>query len=197
MIAFIPHWLQQADTDLFLLLNGWNGAGADVVFKWLTYKYSWIPFYIWIIVLLNESFGKRTWILIVAAVLLITCTDQLSTALKNQTKRLRPCHEPTLAGQVHTVDKACGGRYGFVSSHAANTLALSVFLWMLLPRRRKILLPVLLAYVVLNGYSRIYLGAHYPLDVTGGWLLGFLCAILLVSIIRKRVLSTSKHEPGA
>lgn len=192
MSGFFPAWLQQFDTEIFLYINGWNCNACDVLFKWLTYKYSWIPFYLWLIIELVRSFGKKAWITILAALVLVTATDQLSTAMKNSTMRLRPCHEPALAGKVHTVDGACGGRYGFVSSHAANTIALSLLLWMLLPSRRKILGPCFIVYVLFNGYSRIYLGAHYPLDVIGGWTLGLLCAYAISRFaIRIQPLKTS------
>ena len=176
MSAFLPDWLEQLDTDLFLHINGWNSEAGDVLFKWLSYKYSWIPFYLWLIIELVRAYGKKAWMTILVALVLVTATDQISTAMKNNSMRLRPCHEPALVGKVHTVDGACGGRYGFVSSHAANTIALSLVLWVLLPARRKILGPCFVLYVLFNGYSRVYLGAHYPLDIVGGWSLGVLCA---------------------
>ena len=63
----------------------------------------------------------------------------------------------------------CGGQFGFMSSHAANTMALTVFLSLALPPRFRLFKWVLLIWTVISGYSRVYLAAHYPGDVLAGW----------------------------
>jgi undecaprenyl-diphosphatase len=72
---------------------------------------------------------------------------------------------------IHLV-KDCGGKFGFVSSHATNSFALVVFLSLLLKIFYKWLPPVLLFWGILIAYSRVYLGVHYPGDVLGGAVLG-------------------------
>ena len=125
-------------------------------------------------------------------------TDQLSTLLKNTTLRFRPCHEPALQDLIHLVNNACGGKYGFVSSHAANTMELAVFIGLVLPSKYKNLRIALLVFVLINGYSRMYLGAHYPLDILCGWILGFIIALLFSSLMKIIVNSKdplkSEHE---
>lgn len=81
-----------------------------------------------------------------------------------------------------------GGRFGFISSHAANTFAISVFLSLLI--KRKSLTFMLLFWAVLNSYSRIYLGVHYPGDILFGTIEG--CFIgyliyLLYKFIQKKI----------
>lgn len=178
----LPDWLNTLDTSVFLEVNGFHGAAGDFLFKWLTFKYSWIPFYGWLLFLLIRQQEKRTVLTVLATVILVTASDQISTGMKESTRRLRPCHEPALKGQVHMVEGKCGGQYGFVSSHAANTMALAIFLGTLLARQRKALAVVFFLYVALNGYSRVYLGAHYPIDVAGGWLLGGLLATVMIRL---------------
>ena len=86
--------------------------------------------------------------------------------------RPRPCHAPDLLGLVHLPTGRCGGAYGFVSSHAANFFGLAVYLGLLL--REGWLFGLLLIAAVLVGYSRIYMGVHYPGDILAGGLLGAL-----------------------
>jgi len=94
--------------------------------------------------------------------------------------RLRPCWDPQISDVCRAVvDK--GGLYGFVSGHAANTTAIVVFF--LLSYKKKglnnFINYLLIAWVVLVSYSRIYLGKHYPLDVICGIFLGLVIAYFL------------------
>lgn len=101
---------------------------------------------------------------------MILVSDQLSVAVKNLVSRPRPCHNSTLSADVHLVNNKCGGLYGFYSSHASNTAALSMFLGLLL--RNGLLTTTLGIWTFLVGYSRIYLGNHYPADILAGWIGG-------------------------
>lgn len=93
--------------------------------------------------------------------------------------RLRPCHNPELANLVHTINGACGGQYGFVSSHAANTFALAVFVVLVLKKHFKWMFCFMLVWATIVSYSRIYVGVHYPGDVLGGALLGSTIGFLI------------------
>ena len=66
----------------------------------------------------------------------------------------------------------CGGKYGFVSSHASNSFMVAVF--SLLMIRRKWFSYSMVIWALIVGYSRIYLGVHYPGDVICGSLLGII-----------------------
>ncbi len=111
----------------------------------------------------------RHYVLFLAA--LIALSDQSSVHLfKNVFERLRPCHNPDLEGMVHLVRGHCGGKYGFISSHASNTFAVAIFLRSVLRTRPVVIL--LFAWAVLVCYSRIYLGVHYFCDVLVGGLWG-------------------------
>ena len=85
-------------------------------------------FYIFLLYLVYRSEHKKTILVLVAIAILITLSDQLSVhAFKNVFQRLRPCHNPDIMLQVHTVEK-CGGQFGFVSSHAMNSFSLAFFI---------------------------------------------------------------------
>jgi undecaprenyl-diphosphatase len=122
--------------------------------------------------------------MIVFTILLILISDQTSVFIKNFFERERPCHNETLAFLIHVVNNKCGGKYGFVSSHAANTMALFTYLYLIARNENKWVTWVTGIWVILVGYCRIYLGVHYPADIAGGWMVGIGAAILTYIIYR-------------
>lgn len=168
--------LNHADSQLFLFLNGKHTAFFDVFMYWMSDKLVWIPFYIVLLFFVVKYYKKKTIYILFLVALLITLSDQISTnVIKNYlVQRLRPCHNPELIDRIHLVTGSCGGQFGFVSSHASNTFALAIFLGFLLKKRVKYLHIIILGWAVIVSYSRIYNGVHYPGDVIGGALLGFL-----------------------
>lgn len=78
--------------------------------------------------------------------------------------------ENPLSEMVHIVGGYRGGSYGFPSCHAANSFALASFLTLLFANRKLSLF--IFAWAVLNSYSRVYLGVHYPGDLLVGAIIG-------------------------
>lgn len=140
---------------------------------WVSDKFFWIPLYLFFFFLAYKQVGSRIWLLVLAAALLILLSDQISVhAFKNVFLRLRPCHNLLIQSKVHLLNGYCGGAYGFVSSHAANTFALAMFLSLFFYRKFKYFGIFIFLWAALNAYSRIYSGVHYPADVAVGAILG-------------------------
>jgi len=194
MNIHLPQWLSEADTRLLLAINGANSATADSFWFWAANKWTWIPFYAILLLLLFRRFRKQILLLLPLTAAMIACSDQLSSLMKATTERLRPCHDPSLQALIHTVNDRCGGMYGFVSSHAANTMALAVFIVLITNGRKAYLAAALCCYVVINGYSRIYLGAHFPVDVVGGWMIGAIIGMIFSTFVLNILSRTDAYK---
>jgi undecaprenyl-diphosphatase len=179
--------IKSFDTKLFLLLNSWNCPAMDTFFYYATNRFVWIPLYVFLFVLVIKRFKSNAWKMMLMIVVLIVCSDQVSVLIKENVRRYRPCHNLDIQGKVHKVNNKCGGRYGFVSSHATNTMALFVFLALAVFRHERKIVGLLAFYVILVSYSRVYLGVHYPGDIIGGWILGLLIAVILFSLLKRSI----------
>jgi undecaprenyl-diphosphatase len=157
--------LQALDRKLFLLLNGaLHDPLLDILMPLLSDKW----FGLWVAAIcvpaLALRYGRRAWALAGLAVLAVAVTDLGANAIKHAVERVRPCH--VLEG-VRLLS-GCTRSFALPSNHAANLAAIAGVLWLSVGRWRWIVL--LLAAGV--GYSRVYLGVHYPTDVLVGALWG-------------------------
>lgn len=175
-------FLKSIDTQLFLFLNGIHSQFGDFVMYWLSDKYIWVPLYAFLLFLLYRYYGLKAFILLVLVALLITISDQVSVHLfKNFFQRLRPCHEPALEGMVYTLGR-CGGKFGFISSHASNSFSIAVFMALLLWNKLRPMAIFMLIWAASVSYSRVYLGVHYPGDILVGGMVGALEALLVFGL---------------
>jgi undecaprenyl-diphosphatase len=158
------------DADLMLLINGVHSQWADTCMFLVSSKWSSIPVYVLLAVLLFRKYKNQFPRLLLAVVVMILVSDQLSNAFKYLVERPRPCQDADLQHLVHLVNNKCGGLYGFYSAHASNTAALALFSASLLESRY--LKIGLMLWCFFIGYSRVYLGAHYPGDIFAGWFAG-------------------------
>ncbi|MFO8236270.1 MAG: phosphatase PAP2 family protein [Bacteroidales bacterium] len=163
----------ELDTKLFLFLNGLNSSFWDTVMWWISDKEFWYPFYGILILVMAWKYKWNAVVTILFIALTITLADQISVkGFKEVFERFRPSHNPSLEGMIHHVKGYKGGKFGFVSSHAANTFAFAAFTSQLFKNRY--FSWFIFCWAAIVSYSRIYLGVHYPLDILGGALLGFL-----------------------
>ena len=177
-------WLNQLDQEVFLYLNGLHTSWLDTPMALITGRGLWIPFYVLLALwLIYKQRQQAVWS-ILFIVIAVALSDQLTSSfMKPFFERLRPCHDPAISHLVYTV-AGCGGKYGFASSHAANTFALATAVIFLHPG--KTWLQVLIAsWALLVSYSRIYVGVHYPGDLIAGAMIGAALATVLYLAGRK------------
>ena len=177
------------DTEILLAINGWHAPWADRLMWIISAKATWIPLYVLLIGLLIWRYRKPAptaakWlqkvpvcvVLIVVIVAAIGLADFIASGiLKELVARPRPTRVPELEGVLHLVNGYRSGRFGFVSSHAANTMACALLFSLIW--RNKIATIGLMLWVAMNCYSRMYLGVHYPTDILGGLIVGSLVAV--------------------
>lgn len=171
--------LSQYDSDLFLYLNGLHVDWMDKVMVLITNMWVWFPLYLLLIYWTVKQYGRRCWWVFFAVALVVLCTDQLASHVcKPLFQRLRPCYNTDFQYLIYLPKGLAGGRYGFVSSHAANTFGVATFLTPVLKKYRPWMAIVLFLWAVISSYSRIYIGFHYPGDILCGALLGTLIGLI-------------------
>lgn len=177
--------LQHLDEQILLWINGHYSLVFDQVMIFASGKLTWLPLYLLLLYLIIKKYRYFSIAILLAVATTIALTDQLSVHLfKEVFLRLRPCHNPELQELIRSM-KGCGGQYGFVSSHAANSVGLVTFLIFTYKPMPKWLTAILIFYTLLVMYSRAYLGVHYPFDLLGGALLGILCGLFTGWLLKK------------
>jgi len=174
----------ELDRELLLWFNQFHYPWLDGVMFWLTKTVVWIPLFAFLIYLLIKVFKKKIWFPLLGVGFTLLLTDRITSGfMKPFFARLRPSQEPDLESILHIVDGYKGGMYGFASSHAANTMGIAFFLWLLLHKKYS-KIYWLFAWSFFMGYTRIYLGVHYPGDVVIGFIVGLLSAYISFIILK-------------
>lgn len=184
------------DKQLLLLGNSFHTPFLDDFMLIFSGKLIWIPAAIAILYAIVRTQRRDALWVIVFLALAIVAADQLSSGvIKPLAARLRPTHEPTLEGLVQVVHGYTGGRYGFVSSHAANACAIALFTSMLF--RRRLYTWTITLWALFDMYTRIYLGVHYPGDIVCGALIGAVAALTAFALMKRCVPRTLTHTDDA
>ncbi len=183
--------LELFDKQLFLAINGWHSPMVDAIMFYISAMWVFIPVFVyWLYMVFNRYGLKKLLILLVFLSLLIVLTDQTSNITKHTIKRYRPTHNLEIQSQVHTVNDYKGGKYGFFSSHATNTFAVAMLLFLLFSKESILFRVSFFVWAGLVSYSRMYLGVHYPSDIFVGIVVGLFWGYMIYRLIQ----FTFKHK---
>ena len=183
--------LESIDRAIVLFVNGLHTPLLDEIMWFLSGRLSLLPLYLLLLVLLKfQNTWKNTAIILVGLIVSIFLADQISVHLfKNGFERYRPSHNEELKHLLHFYEVKPGeyyqgGKYGFVSSHAANFFAMIAFIFPFYKEKKNWILAGLILVGILVAISRIYLGVHYFSDVLVGAALGILIGFSIRNLVK-------------
>ena len=157
------------DKQLLLYLNGSESLFLDAMVVTLTNAWTWVPLYIslLIVVIKNSESALKVLLVLASAALCVLLAGTIDdTIVKPLVGRWRPTRDPEIGLLVDIVDGYRGGKYGFFSAHASNTFSIAIFFCWLV--RSRLLSIALVLWSLINCWTRLYLGVHFPGDILVG-----------------------------
>lgn len=184
--------IQDMDMQVLSIFNGSDNIMLDQMVQILTSGLTWIPLYVmlfFVVMRNNETMGQIA-LVVGSAIFCVLFADGLVDGIiKQLAERWRPSNDPTFKYMVQVVDDIRPKGYSFCSAHAANTMSLAVFFSLLI--RRKLLTITLVIWSLINCWTRLYLGVHYPSDILCGMIIGIIVGILVYLLYYKIYLRIS------
>ena len=175
--------IKEFDIELLIYLNSFGSETWDGFWLFMTYTITSVPIYLFVLFLVYKFFGlKKLVFTLLIIVLVITVSDQLSNIFKYGFERLRPCYNEDIKNIIRLVKPTCGGRFSFFSAHASTSLSVAVFFTLILRKHAKYFTYFLIVWALLVGYSRIYIGVHFPADVLFGFMVGIINGTIMYKI---------------
>ena len=169
--------MDQIDRSILYFINDTlSNQIFDLFFTTITNERLWtLPVLIGLLWLIIRG-GKREKIAAVLVLIAASATDAtVAQIIKPAIGRLRPSHG---LGDTINLLVSKGGKYGFVSAHAANIFAATTVLSYFYKQWKKPLMFLAFSVAV----SRVYVGVHYPGDVLFGGLFGYGMAWLVITL---------------
>lgn len=162
--------IEKLDKQVFLFLNNLGKQPFDFFWVFITKQINWFPLFLFLLYIIYKKMTlKSTLTVLLFVAFLIIFGDQFTNLIKETVMRLRPCNDPEILNNTRILHKT--PTYSFFSGHATNSMAVSVFLYLIFKNKIKYFY-LLFIWPAIFAYSRIYIGVHFPLDILTGYFVG-------------------------
>lgn len=185
--------LTDIDRSVLAFFNGSDSLFVDNLAVILTSGVTWIPLYLSLlyVVIKNNETMKQIMLVIGCVILSIVLSDGVADFIvKPMVERLRPSNDPLIKYTVNVVEGIRGNSYSFFSAHASNTFCIAMFFSLLV--RNKVFVVTMVSWSLINCWTRMYLGLHYPSDILVGLIWGGVSGSLAYYIYIKSYLRIYK-----
>jgi undecaprenyl-diphosphatase len=176
-------YLLYLDRVVFVFINqNISNPVFDVFFVFMRNRIVWIPLYFFLASFLVFNFSKKGYIILLFALLSGGVSDYISSSvIKPLVARTRPCNEDkNKMAVVNRID--CSGAFSFPSSHATNHFAIGMFFFLFFRKIIRKYAALFLLWAGIIALAQVYVGVHYPLDVTAGAILGSCIGMLFFKL---------------
>lgn len=186
----------ELDKKIFVALNTDGGAFWDSFFHFMSSNFSFAALGIIALAVIARKYGLRNMLIAIAALgVTILFADQVANLFKNHIDKLRPIYTADIQLNIHFLKNAVpSSLYGTVSGHAANSIGIALLTSLIIRKKNYTFFAFLVALTIC--YSRIYLAAHFPLDLLFGSIVGLAAGSLgyFVYFLLERI--RGRHSSG-
>lgn len=189
MVNFLPDAIKQFDYRLFAKMNGqWHTPFLDNFLPFIREPFVWVPFYFFLVLFAVINFKVKGWLWVLFLIINVGLSDFMSSRLiKDNFLRLRPCHDPFLAGQVRFLVSYCPESSSFTSSHAVNHFAAAMFIFTTFKEAVSPKWAFLFLWAFVISYAQVYVGVHFPFDVFCGVIVGLMLGYIPAKIFNTKI----------
>jgi undecaprenyl-diphosphatase len=184
----LPQGIKQFDYNLFSKMNGnWHTSFLDKVIPFIREPFVWLPFYFFLVLFTIINFGKKGLYWTIFFIVNAMISDYVSsTIIKDNFFRIRPCHDPLLAGKIRFLVSYCPVSSSFTSSHAVNHFAAAMFIFTTFKKPVSPKWAYIFLWAFAIAYAQVYVGVHFPFDIFCGAIVGLILGYIPSSIFNNK-----------